>query len=100
MEVESLREAVLGLQQEQADVLASVAAMTGELRNMAVAVTGLQQAAVSATPAAQSPCKQSSEPLANQSGLATPRVSPKVWQIGVQITLVQSISRSRTPRKS
>ena len=45
---------------------------------MAVAVSGLQQAAVSATPAAQSTCKQSSEPLAKQSGLATKGVSESV----------------------
>ena len=51
--------------------------MMGELRSMAAAVTGLQQAAVSTTPVVQSPCKQSPEPLANQSGLVTPRVSPK-----------------------
>ena len=44
-----LRGAVLGLQQGQADVQAALAAMMGELRSMAAAVTGLQQAAVSTT---------------------------------------------------
>ena len=44
---------------------------------MAAAVTGSQQAAVSTTPVVQSPCKQSPEPLANQSARVTPRVSPK-----------------------
>ena len=77
MEVGNLRGAVFGLQQGQSDVQAGLAAMMGKLRSMAAAVTGLQQAAVSATPVMQSTCEQSPEPLAIQSGLITPRVSSK-----------------------
>ena len=65
------------LQMGQINVQAGLSAMTSELRNMAVAVTGLQQAAASATPAVQIPCKHSPESLANQPGLATPRVSSR-----------------------
>ena len=46
IEVENLRGAVLGLQQGQVDVQAGMAALIGELRGMAAAVAGLQQAAV------------------------------------------------------
>ena len=59
MEVENLRGAVLGLQQGQVDVQAGMAALIGELRGMAAAVAGLQQAAVPATPVARRQCKQS-----------------------------------------
>ena len=44
---------------------------------MAAAVTGLQQAAASATLVMQSTCKLSPEPLAIQLGLVPPRVSAK-----------------------
>ena len=65
------------MQKEQIDVQAGLSAMMSELRNMAVPVTGLQQAAASATPAVQIPCKQSPESLAKKSGLATPRGSSR-----------------------
>ena len=67
-EVENLRGAVLGLQQGQVDVQAGMAALIGELRGMAAAVAGLQQAAVPATPVARSQCKQSPGPKSNQFG--------------------------------
>ena len=54
MEVENLRGAVLGLQQVQVYVQAGMAALIGELRGMAAAVAGLQQAAVPASPVARS----------------------------------------------
>ena len=41
-------------------------ALIGELRGMAAAVAGLQQAAVPATPVARSQCKQSPGPMSNQ----------------------------------
>ena len=73
MEVENLRGAVLGLQQGQVDVQAGMAALIGELRGMAAAVAGLQQAAVPATPVARSQCKHSPGPMSNQLELVTPR---------------------------
>ena len=80
MEVENLRGAVFGLQQGLSDIQAGLAAMMGELRSMAAAVTGLQQASAStalATPVMQNTCKLSPGPLAIQSGLITPRASSK-----------------------
>ena len=73
MEVQNLRGAVLGLQQGQV----GMAALIGELRGMAAAVAGLQQAAVPATPVARSQCKQSPGPMSNQLELATPRGTSK-----------------------
>ena len=76
MEVENLRSAVFGLQR-RSDVQAGLAAMMGELRSMAAAVTGLQQAPVSTTPVtpvAQNRCKLSPGPMTIQSGLVAPRV--------------------------
>ena len=77
MEVENLRGAVLGLQQGQVDVQTGVAALIGELRGMAAAVAGLQQAAVPATPVARSQRKQSPGPMSNQLELVTPRGTSK-----------------------
>ena len=77
MEVENLRGAVLGLQQGQVDVQAGMAALIGELRSMAAAVAGLQQAAVPATPLARSQCKQSPGRMSNQLELVTPRGTSK-----------------------
>ena len=59
------------------DVQAGVAALIGELRGMAAAVAGLQQAAVPATPVARSQCKQSPGPMSNQLELVTPRGTSK-----------------------
>ena len=78
MEVENLRGAVLGLQQGQVDVQAGMAALIGELRGMAAAVAGLQQAAVPATPVARSQCQQSPEPMSNQLEPVTPRGTSKM----------------------
>ena len=77
IEVENLRGAVLGLLQEQVDVQASMAALIGELRGMAAAVVGLQQAAVPVTPVARNQRKQSPGPMSNQLELVTPRGTSK-----------------------
>ena len=77
MEVENLRGAVLGLQQGQVDVQAGMAALIGELRGMAAAVAGLQQAAVPATPVERSQCKQSPGPMSHQLEPVTPRGTSK-----------------------
>ena len=74
MEVENLRGAVLGSQQEQVDVQAGMAALIGELRGMAAAVAGLQQAAVPATLVARS---NASRVLSNQLEPVTPRETSK-----------------------
>ena len=71
------RGAVLGLQQGQVDVQAGMAALIGELRGMAAAVAGLQQAAVPATPVARSQCKHCPGPVSNQLELVTPRGTSK-----------------------
>ena len=75
--MENLRGAVLGLQQEQVDVQAGMAALIGELRGMAAAVAGLQQAAVPVTPVARGQCKQSPGPMSDELELVTPRGTPK-----------------------
>ena len=51
--------------------------MIGELRGMAAAVAGLQQAAVPATPLARTQCKQSPGPMSNQLEPVTPRGTSK-----------------------
>ena len=77
MEVENLRGAAPGLQQGQVDVQAGMAALIGELRGMAAADAGLQQAAVPVTPVVRSQCKQSPGPMSNQLELVTPRGTSK-----------------------
>ena len=90
----------VGLQKEQIDVQAGLSAMMSEFRNMAVPVTGLQQAAASATPAVQIPCKQSQSRWRTSRGWPPQGCPPGGWQIGARITLAPSTSKSRTARTS